>query len=153
MGIVANGATFAVTGMSGTQTTFSCTIIEGTSPVQTVPKILDVNLASTTSEAYLQGKLVDPGEFSATIEFDQTTTALATHLTLASGEPLLTHGSGLGTLTFPKVATAASVAAKYAGTGFFTRFGLPQLAFNGKLTCQITFAFDGQTKPTFTRES
>jgi len=153
MGIVANGATFAVTGMTGAPTSFSCTVIEGSSPVQTVPKINDTNLSTTTSEKFIQGKIVDPGEFSATIEFDQTDANLGTHLTLASGTPLLTHGSGTGTLTFPKVASGASVNAKYAGTGFFTRFGLPQLASNGKMTCQITFAFDGQTAPTFTRES
>lgn len=148
---VGNGATFAVTFASGTA--FACTIIEGNAPTLTVADINDTNLGTTNCAESFQGSLVNPGEFTATIEFTPTSSFnYATHISVAS-TGLLRRGPGASTLSFPATTSGNTTKSTLTGSGFFTRFSLPQLQSDGKMVSQITFKYDGKTEPAFTHEA
>jgi len=101
-------------------------------------KIETSHLGTTGQKTYIPDDLEEPGEVEFEVEWTTTTTLPSTGVV----ETL--------TITYPK-RTGEATAANHAGTGFITKVSTPQLV-NGTLqVAKITFAFDGDTGPTYTK--
>jgi len=98
---------------------------------------------------YIPGDLTDPGECQLEIIFDPTYDFGAD---LATGTGIMGSIDTL-TVTFVKQNTGSAAGAILAGTGFVTDFNLPDLANNELAIVNVTFAFDGDTGPTWTAEA
>lgn len=129
------GNTATLTFSSG----FTATFIEIDPGEETLEKLADDDLGTSTYKTYVPNDLKEPGEITGRLYFD------------AEATPPTMNGTAVtATLTYPQKA-GGSTRATLVGTGFFTRWKRP-MAVNGQLmVTEITFAFDGKTTdPTFT---
>jgi hypothetical protein len=146
-GDTGNGATLtfaANMGFGSTTTSLTCTTI--TPGDETVDVIDASTLATTDCMESIPSDLRAVAEASATFKF------LTSHGTGVAQYSVLPAAAGTVTLTFP-TRTGETTAASYAGTAFITKIKLPTLA-NGQLQeGEISWKYDGDTGPTYTKAS
>lgn len=107
-----------------------------------VQEKVDASCLDTTGYMrFVPGDLTDPGEVQMTMVFDPT-------LDLPVPGTVETL-----TVTFPIGTDGNTTNAVLTGSGFTTNVGQPSVEINGLLELNVTFAFDGDTGPTFTKEA
>lgn len=132
-----NGATLT---FSTTSIVFDIVDIDlGTLSVEKLETSL---LSDTGFKKYIFADLQEPPEVTFTVRFKAT-----------ADLPTLGGAAETATVTFSKDVAASAAAANWAGTGAFINIDLPTLANNTVSDGTITFAFDGTTGPTFTKEA
>ena len=132
-----HGATLALS-----TTSQSWAIRSMTLPEWVLGKIETSHLGTTTFKTYCPGDLKEPGEVVATV--------------LANVDDDSPPAGGVvetGTVTFPIHTTGNTTNATLAGTGFITTVSLGELVSETLQEWTVTFAFDGETEPTFTGEA
>lgn len=149
MAAFGNGATLAFTWGSGTA--FTCRAFDISLPEMSVAEFNDTFVGSDNQEEFIQGNLVKLSDLTANIEFD-TLASINVHLGVAS-TALLRRGPATCTITLGKSLATSTIQSSISGTGFFTKFKLPQLQPEGRLTSSITFKFDGKTEIAVVKES
>jgi hypothetical protein len=141
-GDTGNGATLTLALFNGTAAiTASLDVIDITPGDFTVPPVNVSTLGTTQFEEHIPGDLAAIGESSATYKF----------LTSAN-LPTLPSAAGTCAITFP-LRAGESTAAVITGTGFLTRVQLPSFANNELQVGEVSWQWDGDIGPTFTRST
>jgi hypothetical protein len=104
---------------------------------ETLDKIEDSHLGTSTRKTYIPGDLAEPGEIACEFEYDP------------DDQPPIGSAPETITITYPKP-SGASAGATLAGTGFIISRKTPDLKNNELMVGEFTIAFDGKTGPTFT---
>lgn len=128
-----NGATAAFTTLAVTYSVTNINLGEST-----VEKLETSDLATETTKTYISSDLAEPQEVELTIQWDTLKAA-----------PVAGTADTL-TVTFPQ-GSGEQTAANLAGSGFFTSVGYPELVNDTVQQATVTFAYDGETGPTYTK--
>lgn len=136
VGMTGQGATAVLT------TTGAVGCVRSINLPEWVQEKIDASCLDTTGfMRYIPGDLTDPGEVQMTVVFDPTI-------------DIPTPGDvDTLTVTFPIGTDGNTTAAVLTGSGFLTNVSQPSMEINGLLEMNLTFAFDGDTGPTYTVES
>lgn len=102
-----------------------------------IQKVSSEALDTTDFMTYKPGDLAEPEEITFPFLFD------------SEGVYPAKGAAETGTLTWP-LASGQTTAATYAGSGFIMDVKLPDFEINTIQEGELTFAFDGETGPTFT---
>lgn len=131
--MLGNGATFTLnTGSVGT-------IISLDPPEETIGEVNDDSLGTTDFHEFVAAKVADTSPLTGVAVFNGgTLPSLGTQLT--------------GTITYP-LGTGQTTGATFAGTGFFTRRKIGELALDSRVVLEFSFRFDGKTGPAYTAGS
>lgn len=124
--------------LSFSTTTITFVIKKLTLPEWMKERVEALHLGLTDFTNYIPGDLADPGELQAEVVFETGDDAPAIGVVET------------GTVTFP-LRAGEGTAANLAGTGFIRGFSLPGLETNTLQLATLTFAFNGDTGPAFTK--
>ena len=103
---------------------------------------IDASCLDTTGfMRYIPGDLTDPGELVVTAVFDATNTLPVNGVIETA------------VVTLPIGTSGNTTAATLTGSGFVYVHVLPSLSINNLMELQLTFAFDGDTGPTWSEEA
>lgn len=98
------------------------------------------HLGTVGNKRYMPDDLAEPGTLEIEVEFDPSAALPAVGAVETA------------TVTYPAPAGVA-YPANHAGSGFLTKVSTPQLANGTVQVGKLTFSFDGNTGPTFTKSS
>ena len=140
------GATLTVTDTGSVGAIRSMTL-----PEFVMEAIETTDLETEDFKTYVKGDLIEPGEITCEVIFDQTDDNLLEYDNGGNDETVFGVSQTI-TVTWPLDTETNTTNASLTGTGFITNIKMPDMQTGELQIVQYTIKLDGDTEPSYTKE-